>query len=195
MTIHVFNRKKEISEKAENTRDNVEVVINVENKVVGKEDEVCVPCPVILDKRPHFLPLNTDLPNIESFYHQDALKSYAHEKDKLLDDITTDGLFLLALLNRSLDAQPQQNTYFLTGKHGMPLVNAFSGFSTKFAAILIWKEIVAESELGFVCVFDLACSIWFFAFGFFAFGSWFIWCALCVWFVVHLVRSLHLVGG
>ncbi|KAG2402133.1 putative UPF0481 protein [Vigna angularis] len=65
------------------------------------------------------------LSDVEPFYHQDTLKSYAHEKDMLLKGITIDGLFLLALLNRSLDAQPQQHTYFLTGKHGMPLVNAF----------------------------------------------------------------------
>ncbi|WVY96662.1 hypothetical protein V8G54_028813 [Vigna mungo] len=149
-----------VSERAENSRDNVEVVINVENKVVGKEDEVCVcrvPKSLISGHpeafSPHFVglgpyhhprfelmtkdlklaaanriinyPLNTDLPDVESFYHEDALKSYAHEKDKLIDDIITDGKFVLALLNRSLDAQPQQHTYFLTGKHGMPLVNAF----------------------------------------------------------------------
>ncbi|XP_047151945.1 putative UPF0481 protein At3g02645 [Vigna umbellata] len=145
-----------VSEKAENTTDNVEVVINVE-----KEDEVCVcrvPKSLISGHpeafSPHFVGLGpyhrtrfeltmTDelklaaarrimnhafeihLSDVEPFYHQDTLKSYAHEKDMLLKGITIDGLFLLALLNRSLDAQPQQHTYFLTGKRGMPLVNAF----------------------------------------------------------------------
>ncbi|WVY96663.1 hypothetical protein V8G54_028814 [Vigna mungo] len=151
-----------VSEKAENTTDNVELAINVENKVVGKEDEVCVcrvPKSLISGHpeafSPHFVglgpyhhrrleltmtkdlklaaasriinyPLNTDLADVESFYHEDALKSYANEKDKLIDDIITDGKFVLALLNRSLDVEPQQqHTFFLTGKRGMPLVNTF----------------------------------------------------------------------
>jgi len=62
--------------------------------------------------------------DLQPFYHKDTLNSYAHDKEKLLNDITIDSFFLLALLNRSPDAQPHHHTYFLTGKHGMPLVNA-----------------------------------------------------------------------
>ncbi|QCE06085.1 hypothetical protein DEO72_LG9g1096 [Vigna unguiculata] len=62
--------------------------------------------------------------DVQPFYHKDTLNSYAHDKHKLLEDITMDGFFLLALINWSLDAQPPNHTYFLTGKHGMPLVNA-----------------------------------------------------------------------
>jgi len=148
-------------EKVENSTDNIEVAPNEENKVVRKEDEVCVcrvPKSLISGHpeafTPHFvglgpyhhtrfeLTMNDELKlaaakrilnhgfeirvsDVEPFYHQETLKSYAHEQDKLLQDITVDGLFLLALLNRSLDAQPHHHTYFLTGKHGMPLVNAF----------------------------------------------------------------------
>ncbi|CAJ1976367.1 unnamed protein product [Sphenostylis stenocarpa] len=64
--------------------------------------------------------------DVQPFYHQDAFNSSHYEEDKLLRDITTDGLFLLALLDWSLGAQPQQDTYFLTGKYGMPLVNSSS---------------------------------------------------------------------
>jgi len=63
--------------------------------------------------------------DVQPFYHKDTLNSYAHDdKHQLLEDITMDGFFLLALINWSLDAQPPNHTYFLTGKHGMPLVNA-----------------------------------------------------------------------
>jgi len=150
-----------VSEKAENTTDSVEVVINVENKVEGnKKEEVCVcrvPKSLISDHpeafSPQFVGLGpyhhprleltiTDelklaaarrimnqgfkirVSNVEPFYHRDTLKSYAHKKDKLLEDIIIDGLFLLALLNWSL-AEHLHYTYFLTGKHSMPLVNDF----------------------------------------------------------------------
>ncbi|KAK7356827.1 hypothetical protein VNO80_16106 [Phaseolus coccineus] len=63
--------------------------------------------------------------DVRPFYHQEAFTSYGYKDDEILRDITIAGLFLLALLYRSLDAQPHQHTYFLTGKHGMPLVNTF----------------------------------------------------------------------
>jgi len=63
--------------------------------------------------------------DVQPFYHQEAFHSYGDKDDQILHDITIDGLFLLALLYRSLDAQPHQHIYFLTGKHGMPLVNTF----------------------------------------------------------------------
>jgi len=77
-----------------------------------------------LDDKSYKIPFSDD---VQPFYHEEAFSSCEHKDDQILKDhqivdgIITDGLFLLTLLYRSLDAQ--QDAYFFTGKHGMPLVN------------------------------------------------------------------------
>ncbi|XP_040862151.1 putative UPF0481 protein At3g02645 [Glycine max] len=56
----------------------------------------------------------------EHLYHADAF-----QKPESSYALAQDGLFLLALLHWSADAEPQQHYSFLTGRQGLPLVNSF----------------------------------------------------------------------
>lgn len=60
---------------------------------------------------------------VQLFYHEDAFISYNSNHDNLVHDVNLDALFLLALLHRSDNASRHDHSYFLTGKHGLPLVN------------------------------------------------------------------------
>ncbi|CAK8542218.1 unnamed protein product [Lathyrus sativus] len=63
--------------------------------------------------------------HIQAFYHIDIASKYTYQT--LLYLLTIDGLFLLGLLHRALTAKPQQDqqySYFLTGKHGIFMVNS-----------------------------------------------------------------------
>ncbi|KAI5428985.1 hypothetical protein KIW84_033835 [Lathyrus oleraceus] len=62
---------------------------------------------------------------IQAFYHIDVASKYPYQT--LLYLLTVDGLFLLGLLHRALTIKPQQDqqySYFLTGKHGISMVNS-----------------------------------------------------------------------
>ncbi|KAL2325234.1 hypothetical protein Fmac_024292 [Flemingia macrophylla] len=58
---------------------------------------------------------------VSDFYHADINSQYGC--DMLREGLTVDGLFLMGLLHSDASAHPQDRTFFLTGKPGMPLVN------------------------------------------------------------------------
>ncbi|KAL5058394.1 hypothetical protein RYX36_029998 [Vicia faba] len=63
--------------------------------------------------------------HIQAFYHIDVASKYTYQT--LLYLLTIDGLFLLGLLHRALTIKPQQDqqcSHFLTGKHGISVVNS-----------------------------------------------------------------------
>lgn len=63
--------------------------------------------------------------HIQAFYHIDVASNYTYQT--LLYLLTVDGLFLLGLLHITLTTksqQYQQYSYFLTGKHGISMVNS-----------------------------------------------------------------------
>ncbi|TKY51994.1 putative UPF0481 protein [Spatholobus suberectus] len=92
----------------------------------------------VLQKDQNLLPDNRDafsqrLKNcVSDFYHEDVMNS-VYDRHILRYVLAVDGLFLLALLHSGAPANPEP--HFLTGKPGMPLVNALGVELTMDAVI------------------------------------------------------------